>query len=322
MPIIQRKEIDYGSLAWSDFQGPIPKKTSNEAVTASDIHDPKVAEIKAEEPVVSPSEKECGKEGLKGFKAKIEYDTSKIEVKSYMDQDSSWKKPWTTEASARETKCQNQVVTPCNTKMAAQEKKALATADAEVKKCEKDAAKLKDGSTLIYECGGKEIEIAAKDECSAKLKSCFEKEQLGVLSWTYTAHTGDSLSASKKADCDTSVMSQCKSSLMPNLSADLLAHEQGHFDITHEIARQIEKQLREKAESFTTEAEGCTAEEAIQKAKQALKAKKPADAFKKIWKDGKKKLKDTQKKYDNETKHSVLVDKQNDWNEKIAAGEI
>lgn len=319
---IQRAKLDHKQLAWDDFKGAVPKKTKNEATTASDITDPEVKEIKPEEPVVTETEKDCGEGKTTGFSAKIAYDTSKIKAKAYFDEDTSWKKDWTTDATAQESRCQTEVVGPCNTKLAALEKEAGENTKADIKACEKAIEEAGEGSTLEYDCGDKTVEVSNKGECTTKMKDCFDTNNFSGVSWEYEAHTGQKLTATKKSECDTTVLDKCKSSLMPNLSADLLSHEQGHLDITKVVADEIQQNLREKADELETEAEGCTEEEAIKNAKTAHKAKKPGDAFKKIWKDGKKKLKDTQKSYDDETKHSTIAEAQSDWVEKIAAGEI
>lgn len=319
---IQRAKLDHKQLTWDDFKGTVPKKTKNEATTASDITDPKVKEIKPEEPEVSEVEKDCGEDNTTGYSAKIAYDTSKIEAKAYFDEDTSWKKDWTTDATSQEARCKTKVVDPCNTKLDALEAEAADKTKSNIEECEKALEEAGEGASLEYDCDGKTVEVSSKDECTSKMKDCFDKTNFSGVSWEYEAHTGQKLTATKKSECDTSMKDQCKNSLMPNLSADLLSHEQGHFDITKVIADEIQQNLRDKADELETEAEGCTEEEAIKNAKAAHRAKKPGAKFKKIWKDGKKKLKDTQKTYDNDTDHSTVADQQSDWVEKIAAGDI
>ena len=319
---IQMAKLDHKTLAWDDFKGKVPKKTKNEATTASDITDPKVKEIKPEEPVTSTVEKDCGEGATTGFSATISYDKSKIEAKAYFDEDTSWKKDWTTDVEAQKARCQTKVVGPCNTSLEALEKKAGKNTEDDIKSCEAEVEKAGEGATLEYDCDGETVEVSSKEECTSKMKDCFDKTNFSGVSWEYEAHTGQKLSATKKTECDTTVMDKCKSSLMPNLSKDLLSHEQGHFDITKVIADEITQNLHDKDDELETEAEGCTEEEAIKNAKAALKAKKPEAEFKKIWKAGKQKLKDTQKTYDDDTDHSTIADQQSDWVEKIAAGEI
>lgn len=318
---IQRKEIDYKTISWDDFKGPLPKQPQYDALTTSDIHDPKTADIKPKEPVITSTDAKCEGGGDKTYNAKIEYDTSKIEVKSFMDQDLSWKRAWTTEADAQETKCKNEFVTKCKTSFTSGETQAKKDADQDVKDCEKAASELKENQYLTYECEGKEVQVK-KGECASKMKTCFEKQRIKNLTYEADNNAGDKFTVHSKAECDTKLLEACKKTLVPGMSRALLKHEQGHFDITNEVAKQIQKDLGSKADSLATEAEACSEEEAKTKAQKALADKKPAEEFEKIWTAGKKKLKDTQKAYDDETAHSTKVAEQGAWNEKIAAGEI
>ncbi len=320
-PVIQRKKIPHGSIKWSDFKGAVPDGATNDALTSSGIEDPKVSEIKPKEPVVTEADTKCGKQGDKTFTAKIEYDSSKIKVEDYMDQDTSWKKGWTTIAADQETKCKNEFVSKCKSGFAEGEKGAKESAKEQLKDCEKRAAKLKEGAQLVYECEGNEV-LVKKGECESKMKTCFENEHIKGLSYTADNNAGQTFTVNKKGDCDTKLLAECKKTLVPGMSTALLKHEQGHFDITHAITGQIQKELRDKADSLATEAEGCSIEDAIKNARKKLKAKKPTEEFNKIWMAGKKKLKDTQKKYDDETEHSAILKMQNDWNVKIAEGDL
>ncbi len=315
-PSLQRKEIDYKQLSWADFEGAAPRGSSNEAFTSSNLKDPELDKIKPKETSFS----EIGScEGDKPrFKAKIEYDPDRFVVKATFNTTTSWKQSWTADKDVQEARCKSKLVNPCNSAMTKSSKEG---AVAQVKACKEAAAELKDKEYLTFECGGKQVKVTKAAECDP-LKECFEKALLKTGTWEYKAHTGATVSATGKDDCDDKVLKECKTSLMPALSADLLSHEQGHLDITQRLAEQIQKDLREKAKEMTTEAEGCSKEEAEANARKALKAKKPLQSFKKIWQDGKKKLKTVQTTYDSKTQHSVEHDVQQDWNVKIAKGEF
>jgi hypothetical protein len=223
MPFIQRDKIPHGTVTWDDFKGKVPKKAKDEAATYSDFEDP---DLKAPIPDIAPVDtgepcKVKGKDSTR-FTVDTAIDSTKVEVKSFMDQDKSWHKSWTTDEAARRAKCEEEWKPKC--------KKALGKQIAKIKKivskskisCEKQFDKIKKEATkqcqpfetdcktafkkgdarFTIEIGDSEIEVNTAKECTKVLLPECIAASMKDAEVSETVE-GEAATAKSKAECKT-----------------------------------------------------------------------------------------------------------------------
>jgi len=103
-------------------------------------------------------------------------------------------------------------------------------------------------------------------------------------------------------------------------SAGLLAHEQGHFDITHVIAVKTQSALRAWVKANTAQATKCGRNPALSAALHSWRALKANETIRNTWATGGRLLDQAQKDYDNDTQHGLGAAQQKTWLGDIAAG--
>jgi hypothetical protein len=103
-------------------------------------------------------------------------------------------------------------------------------------------------------------------------------------------------------------------------TASLLAHEQGHFDVTHVMAGKVEKCLLDLASSSTASEVGCGRETAVGAAAASLGRQPTGDVMQNVWNAGHTLATTIQTDYDTQTNHSRNARKQTEWLGAIAAG--
>ncbi len=224
-PLIQRDKIPHGSLTWDDFKGKVPKKAKHDAATWSDFEDPELKTLIPDNAPVDTVEP-CtvkGKDSTR-FTVDIAIDSTKIGVKSFMDQDKSWHKSWTTDEAARRTKCEKEWTPKCKkafdkqiAKIRKTVSKSKATCEKQFDKIKKEAAKqckpseteckaaFKRGDTsFTIEIGDSEIEANTAKECTnVLLPDCIAASMKGAeVSETVE---GESVTATSKAECKTAL---------------------------------------------------------------------------------------------------------------------
>ena len=110
---IQRDKIGHRALTWDDFQGDVPKKPKYDAATASFFEEPDLkASIPANAAVDTTEPCKAKGKNLTRFTVDITIDSSLIQVKSFMDQEKSWHKSWTTDEPARRKKSTRSQLAP------------------------------------------------------------------------------------------------------------------------------------------------------------------------------------------------------------------
>lgn len=91
---IQRVPIDYRTLTWDDFNGPVDESSKYDAATASAV------DMSLKEGYIGASVEYDGKKAT----VTISYDASKVNIKGIMETDESWKKSWITDDTEAEKK--------------------------------------------------------------------------------------------------------------------------------------------------------------------------------------------------------------------------
>ena len=222
-PLIQRNKIDHGMLTWADFQGEVPKKAKYDAATFSSFEDPDLnAPIPNNAAVDTGDPCKAKGKNLTRFTVDITIDSAQIEIKSFMDQDESWHKPWTTEEPDRRAKCEKKLSPKCEKafkkrfskikKIVAKEKavcqkefdKMKKNAKTQCKPAEADCkAAFKNGDpSFNINIDGTDITANTKKECTkVLLPDCVTASMQGQ-EFTQTLE-GEPATATTKAECKT-----------------------------------------------------------------------------------------------------------------------
>ena len=233
-----------------------------------------------------------------------------------MDQDKSWvqskyKKP--------EDYCKKDVVTNCEAEIKKQTDAAKSTCDQDLVPCQEA---FDNGKTRYsIEVGGKSIEATSKDECSSKLiPECVQAVSKNIFYELKDAAKKSVVKVTTKAECSTDKFKEDCTKHYTNLSAQLLKHEQGHFDISNVMAGKAQADLKTKSASFTATATECGKVQANNEAIKQFKALDPSTKINErgqAWLDLKDKA---HKDYDDKTDHGLKPTEQAAWEKDIAAG--
>ena len=198
-PFIQRDKIEHGTLNWDDFQGEVPKKAKHDAATFSSFEDPDLNAPMPSNAAVDTSEP-CKAKGknLTRFTVDITIDLAQIEVKSFMDQDKSWHKPWTTDEPDRRAKCEKELSPKCEKAFKKQFSKIKKTVAKQKKACEKDFGKM---------------EKEAKKQCKPAESECKAAFKSGDTSFTINIE-GTDITANTKKECTKVLLPDCVAASM------------------------------------------------------------------------------------------------------------
>ena len=201
---VQRKKIDHRSLTWGDFMGKVPKKASFDAETSSDITEfdsssypfkPLTATASGSTAHVGSKEINCEKgmakdkhadmhpEKFKAFTVNIEASPSSILVKSFMWQEHSWAKAWTTDLKAREAKAGKQI-SDCNASIGSAFHNINAGCQANAVKCR---AAFKKNKNMTFSLDG--VTATNAGECANLVAPCVKKGK-STVSFSYQNQNG------------------------------------------------------------------------------------------------------------------------------------
>ena len=312
---VQRASIPYRQVTWDDFKGAVPADPVWAAETSSGFVFP-AWNAKVD---ITDTKVECEVKKQKSTKhtAKASIDPSVFDaVKATMDQDKSWvqskyKKP--------EDYCKKDVVTNCEAEIKKQTDAAKSTCDQDLVPCQEA---FDNGKTRYsIEVGGKSIEATSKDECSSKLiPECVQAVSKNIFYELKDAAKKSVVKVTTKAECSTDKFKEDCTKHYTNLSAQLLKHEQGHFDISNVMAGKAQADLKTKSASFTATATECGKVQANNEAIKQFKALDPSTKINErgqAWLDLKDKA---HKDYDDKTDHGLKPTEQAAWEKDIAAG--
>lgn len=198
---IQRDKIGHGTLTWGDFQGEVPKTTKYAAEISSSFEDPDFDASMPNNAAADTGQpcKAKGKDVTK-FTVDITIDPAQIEVKSFMDQEKSWRKHWTTDAPARREKCEKEWSPVCEKNFDKQFSKIKKAVSKEKSRCQKELDEKKMKKNAKKQC--KPLE----DECKAAFKQ-------GDSSYAVN-FDGVEITASDMKECATVLSSHCIAATM------------------------------------------------------------------------------------------------------------
>lgn len=322
---IQRAKIDYKQLTWADFKGAAPASSAFDAETSSDIEYPDTTTVKPLYPETASTEictvKNEQNEEIKTPKTTVEIklDNSGIVAKPFLNQEASWVKPVFKSATEMRKVCTAQTagsIKACkayftNTKTANE-----AACAQEKTKCEAQIAKGNGYKNYEVEATDSAGCSKIKDACKADLNSQMKDE------------TGDGRVSKNETECGTNYMAECVAS-KEEAARNLLQHEQGHFDVTNIVAKQLQTEVKTLIDSFSgkkfTE---CKKEDAVKKAQDEVtnilqpKITALIEAAKVKVTAAKASLQAAQDRYDDETNHSTIVEGQSRWNTALGKGAL
>lgn len=330
---VQRKKIDHRSLTWSDFMGKVPKKSNFEAETSSGMTDfdssgypfkPLTAtasgtvahsgskDIDCEKGKAKDKHADMHPDKFKAFTVNIEANPASILVKSFMWQENSWAKAWTTDLKAREAKA-GKAIAGCNASISKSLHDITAGCQANAAQCRADFKKNKN---IVFNLGS--AKATNPGECADLVDPCV-KEAKSSVSFSYHNGNGVTAKATDLNDCDTTFKQDMINAVLDDDSKTLLQHEQRHFDLTNQLAEQLTQELKTKAAGFSVKnVEACTEAAALAEAKKVL-AKQRQELVAIVAKYLKK-LSALQAVYDVETKHGTIANAQKWWGENIDKG--
>ncbi|WP_052494263.1 DUF4157 domain-containing protein [Nitrosospira sp. NpAV] len=196
---IQRDKIGHRALTWDDFQGDAPKKAKYDAVTASFFEEPDLKALLPANAAIDTTEpcKAKGKD-LTRFTVDITIDSSLIQVKSFMDQEKSWHKLWTTDEPARREKCEKDFSSKCEKAFKKQFSKIKKAVAKEKSSCQKDFGKM---------------EKDAKKQCKPAVADCKAAFKNGDPSFTIE-FDGTEITANTKKECTKVLLPGCVAASM------------------------------------------------------------------------------------------------------------
>jgi hypothetical protein len=330
---VQRKKIDHRSLTWGDFMGKVPKKASFDAETSSGITDFDSStypfklltvaasgstahvgskNIDCEKGMAKDKHAELHPDKYKAFMVNVESSPASLLVKSFMWQENSWAKAWTTDLKAREAKAGKEIAA-CNSSVSKSLHNINVGCQANAAQCR---AVFKKNKNTVFTLDGAKATNAA--ECADLVDPCIKQNKSSV-SFNYHNQNGATANATGLADCDTTFKQEMINTVLHDSSKALLQHEQRHFDLTNQLAGQLTQELRTKAAGFSVKnVEACTEAASLAESKKVLiKQRAELDA---IVTKYRKKLSAIQAAYDQETKHGTIAKAQNWWGENIDKG--
>jgi hypothetical protein len=222
---IQRDKIEHRALTWEDFKGKAPKSSKYDAVTYSFFEEPDLKVLMPANAAVDTGEpcKAKGKDQTR-FTVDITIDPAQVGIKSLMDQEKSWRRPWTTDEPARRAKCEKEWSPKCEKgfdkqfakiKKAVSKEKARCQKELDEKKMKKNAKKqckpLEDNCKSAFKSGDSsfsihfddgEITASSAKECTSMILAHCVAETLKERTFSVSVD-GESATATSKAGCKT-----------------------------------------------------------------------------------------------------------------------
>jgi hypothetical protein len=194
--MIQRDKIPHGALTWEDFKGKAPKSSKYDAVTYSFFEDPDLGALIPGKAPVDTGEpcRAKGKDQTR-FTVDITIDPAQLEIRSLMDQEKSWRRPWTTDEPARRVKCEKEWSPKCEKGFDKQFSKIKKTVSKEKTRCQKELDEKKMKKNAKKQC--KPLE----DECKSALKG-------GDASFSIQ-FDGVEITAATAKECTSIVLAHC-----------------------------------------------------------------------------------------------------------------
>lgn len=304
--VIRRAPVYYRALTWQDFQGTAVEAAPESAGILSRFEFPSFASVTD----TTNTKRKCGRgrDASTFFKVTMELDPAQADnIKAYMDPAASWLKMRFKDDGTLE--CTKQAE-QCKRDFDRSAALVAANCEATVKGCE-DSFKTSKGERE-FTIGDKRLILRTPEQCRPMLADPCRNELMKEA----TTRQGSRV-ARTKDDCTKGFFTQCKAD--EKVQKDkLLEHEQGHFDITNELAKRARPEIKAKAATVKVEETGC-GEAAATRTATASYDRLYTDftALLDAWLATKERA---QTDYDNQTGHGVNALKQKAWETLIRNG--
>lgn len=314
--ILQRAIIDHRQLTWKDFKGKVPKSPSTDAWTKAFIET--FGRWRASTKATN-TQKPCtlGKKKSTEYKAKAFIPPAVFDrVRARMNQDKSWAILRLRDVSAF---CKSKI-RDCQRHFGDAFKKIETQCRKSVADCK--AGFKKGSSSWSLPIGSKTAVANSSADCAgAFLKQCREFSRVQVAYSLQVLKIKKIFATAKtKKDCKGAQFTEDCKTFLDQLSAKLLAHEQGHFDLAKVMADKTKAALVAKAATLFAEAAQCGKTPAKKAAFEAFKKLKAGEALNQIYNDGNDGKNQADLDYDNDTDHGLKDKEEAAWKKKIAAG--
>lgn len=303
---VQRAPVYYRQLTWKDFQGQAVERAPESAGILSLFELPGFTAVAS----IKDTKTRCklGKTASTLFTVTKELDPAQADIiKAYMDPSQSWVKKrfqddGTTYCSGIAARCERDF----------DQSTATVTTSCErtVKDCEDSFQKSK--GERRFTIGSKRLIVSRADQCRPMLFKPCQNELMKDARVTVGATT-----VKAKDDCRKVLLPVCMADEKVK-KADLLKHEQGHFDITHTLANKARPNIKEKAKTVRVTEKQC-GKDAAEKAADAS-YDKLYSALKQLIDDWLAVKEKAHEDYDAQTGHGSNAVKQKSWEADIQAG--
>jgi hypothetical protein len=304
--VLRRAPVDYRALTWQDFQGTAKETDPESAGILSRFEFPSFTSVSD----TTNTKRKCGRgrDAPTDFKVTKELDPAQADnIKAVMDPAASWLKLRFKDDGTKE--CTKQA-DQCKRDFDSSAASVAASCETMVKGCE-DSFKTSKGERA-FRIGDKRLILRTPEQCRPMLVDPCRKDLLkdaATRQGTRVARTKD--------DCTKGFFTQCKAD--EKVQKDrLLEHEQGHFDITNELAKRVRPEAKAKAATVKVAATKCG---------EALAAQAATEAYDRLYAEFKDLLdawtatkERAQTDYDTQTGHGVNMAQQKSWETRIKAG--
>jgi hypothetical protein len=237
--MIQRDKIPHGALTWEDFKAKPPKSKKYDAATYSFFEDPELGVlIPGNEPVDTGEPCRAKGKDQTRFTVDITIDPAQVKVSSFMDQEKSWRRAWTTDEPARQTKCGKEWSPKCEKGFDKQFSKIKKAVSKEKTRCQKELDEKKMKKNAKKQC--KPLE----DECKSALKG-------GDASFSME-FDGAEITASTAKECTSVVLAHCMAETLKERTFSVsvdgeTATATSKAGCKTEFAPELEKLLKDQA---------------------------------------------------------------------------
>ena len=300
--LIQRALIGHRTLTWDDFM--VTRAQGAGDQEGAGIHD-NWDVVPSFDPVTTTNRtaRKCGRRGEVEVEATSRPDPASFDKpEAQMDQDSSWVIPRYKSDGTPEC---TQVATNCEGDF-----------DQVARNCQQAASQCQSAfrggqKSFGMEFDGKRVIANRESDCTTSFQTGCNQ--------VYTGPTRGSARARTRADCKGSFFRQCIADEAAE-RARLLRHEQGHFDITHVMAKNARESAKAKAATLGPVTKTACGNDAAHDAVRPEYETNVKTVLHNLLLDWQRAKNQAQQDYDGQTTHGEKAGVQRTWETNITAG--
>ena len=313
--IIQRAQIDYQQVSWSDFSGAVPGGSSFDALTSSGLKNYKGLKLTKTQDEGDACK--IGKKDATEFTANVGIDPASFDdVKAYMEQGKSWGKTKFKDGGKATT---DKEVKACQKEFDATDKQLAKECKDSRKEQISDCNTALKGKSPDPWTSADDVTVTEKKNCTtAIVDAC--KAGATVSAYELKSEDGTTVAtAANKAACDADFQEAAAADNKVG-SDRLLKHEQGHFDVSNVMAGKLKQAQLDLAATLSASETKCGKTAATTAANASFTKLNATKQLNALNTEAGKQLKQAQKDYDDDSDHGQKADQQAAWEAKIAGG--